>query len=554
MATEELWGREGVLTFPIDCDAVLKHLKQDMRDDWFLDTILYQDLFANTSSLQGVISDLLVEENGQYLGACRHIYDVPKKGLGIRYSLETDFYDRFIYQAICSYLIVFFDPLLSNRVLGHRFNKKRKEEKYLFKNRIELWRTFEGVTHTALTSDQALLATDLINYFENISISNIKSAFLSRLNAVKANGKEKLRIRNAVETLCLLLKRWSYSNKHGLPQNRDASSFIANVVLCDVDHKMEELGYDYYRYVDDIRIVCTDQRHARKALTDLIGELRKVGMNINSAKTEILTKDSDVQRIAEFFPTVDDRSLTIDNMWRSRSRRVIARSVSLIYEMLREIIEQKETQSRQFRFAVNRLKILIESAVFDASSDLAESLTNLIIDALETQPASTDQFCRMLSILELSSSALQSIEDYVKDPLRSIHSWQNYHLWLLLARKKLISEDLTSVALTKMQDSIFSPEIPAIFIYLKSVGQEDNLKPIVAGFSGSWPYQHQRYSLLSTKDFDREILKPIVEFLGIKVKGTAKRASRHLPSDGTLVSASEPIDVLNFYDYISPYE
>ena len=104
---EATWGDHGVLSFPVDCTAVLAHLHQDMRDDWFFDAIQHRDLFANKKDLKEVVTELLHEGNGRYLGSTRQVYDIPKKGLGIRYSLETDFYDRFVYQAICSYLIQF---------------------------------------------------------------------------------------------------------------------------------------------------------------------------------------------------------------------------------------------------------------------------------------------------------------------------------------------------------------------------------------------------------------------------------------------------------------
>jgi len=551
---DETWGTDGILSFPINCDSVLKHLKQDMRDDWFIDTLAYKDLFSNKEYLKKVIADLLEEGNGQYPGNTRTIYDIPKKGLGIRYSLETDFFDRFIYQAICSYLIEFFDPLLSHRVLGHRLNKKRRDERYLFKNRIDLWNTFEGVTHTAINSGQALLATDLINYFENISTDLIRSAFLSKIENINANGREKLRIRNAIETLCSLLVQWGYSEKHGLPQNRDASSFIANIVLSDVDHKIVELGYDYYRYVDDIRIICENPQHARKAITDLIGQLRTVGMNINSAKTEILTKDSPPQRISDFFPASDDRSLAIDNMWRSRSRRVISRSIAPLCEMLHDIIQNRETQSRQFRFAVNRLKILLDSGAFDIDKTLIKSLTSIIIDSLESQAASTDQFCRLLSMFEISEPEFERIEEYLENPLKSIHPWQNYHLWLLLAKKQRISELLLEAALNKIEQTILAPEIPAIFVYLKCINKDELLIPTIKIFKKEWPYQHQRYFLLATKDFDRETLKPLIGELKTRLKGTASRAIRHLPANGTLVISTEGRDILAIYDNISPYD
>lgn len=554
MTDDVIWGEQGVLAFPVDCDAVLKQLKQDMRDDWFFDALFYKDIYANKADLKKVITDLLCEGNGEYVGDYRQIYDVPKKGFGTRYSLETDFYDRFIYQSICTYLINYFDPLLSHRVLGHRLNKKRRNERYLFKNRIELWRTFEGVTHTAFANEQALLVTDLINYFENITVDLVRNSFLEKLSQIEANGKEKLRIRSAVDTLCNLLRRWGYSDRHGLPQNRDASSFIANVVLSNVDEKMAKMGYDYYRYVDDIRIICRDERHARKALTDLIAELRTVGMNINSAKTAILTSATESNSLAEFFPATDDRSVAIDNMWKSRSRRVIARSVPLIYELLKETIESRQTQSRQFRFAVNRIKILIEADLFDVESDLAGALTDLIIDSFETQAASTDQFCRILSIIELSDIALERIATYLQDHAKAIHPWQNYHLWMLLAKKKKSLDVLIDIAIQRLNQDVMAPEIPAIFIYLKSVGNEDALIPVIKEYRADWPYQHQRYFLFSVKDLDKDLLKPIVDLLGTKVRGTVKRATNHFPDDGSLVGLPERTDILNIYEHISPYD
>lgn len=553
--TDGAWGSEGVLSFPIDCDAVLKHLKRDMRDDWFCDVLFYKDLFANKNDLQQVVMAILEEGNGQYVGLERKIYDIPKNSLGIRYSLETDFYDRFVYQAICTFLIGYYDPILSHRVFGHRLNSRSRNNRYLFKSRIELWRTFEGVTFTAIRNNQALLATDLINYFENISVDLIKSAFLSKIGRVSASGRDKLRIRNAVETLCTLLVRWGYSERHGLPQNRDASSFIANVVLSDVDHKMSEMGYDYYRYVDDIRIICDDPKHARKALVELVGQLRTVGMNVNSAKTDILTIESDAARIADFFPASDDRSMAIDNMWRSRSRRVIARSVAPICEMLRELIGNKETQSRQFRFAVNRLRTLLGHGVFDAGSDIAASLTDLIIDSLETQAVSTDQFCGLLSVFDINDGAFVRLENFLSDSSRSIHPWQNYHLWLLFAKKRRESEILIDVAVRKLDANILTPEAPAIFVYLKSVNKENpHLLNRVGQYSEDWPYQHQRCFLLATKDLSRDVLKPLIDRLGTRIRGTVKRASGHLPDDGGIVGTPESDDLLSIYDHISPYE
>ena len=127
---------EQIFAFPIKASTVLIHLNEDMRDDWFTDVLLHKDLFSGKLSLANVINDLLMHGSGKYIANERKLFDIPKKGFGIRYSLETDFYDRFVYQSICSFLIKYYDPLLSNRVLGHRWNNRTSSSKYLFK--IEL--------------------------------------------------------------------------------------------------------------------------------------------------------------------------------------------------------------------------------------------------------------------------------------------------------------------------------------------------------------------------------------------------------------------------------
>ncbi|WP_152551345.1 RNA-directed DNA polymerase [Bordetella bronchiseptica] len=524
-----------------------------MRDDWFEDALQHRDLFASKQALQDVLHEVLLEGNGRYGASKRNVCDIPKKGLGVRYALETDFYDRFIYQAICSYLMPFYDPLLSPRVLGHRYDNRKRSEKDLFKGRIELWQTFEGVTKTALKNSQALFATDLINYFENITTDSIRTAFEGLIPQITASGPEKVLIRNSINTLCELMTHWGYSERHGLPQNRDASSFVANVVLNSVDQEMVRQGFDYYRYVDDIRIICNTPRSARHAATILIGQLRTVGMNINSAKTKILTAESSPADISEFFPGSDDRSLTIDSMWRSRSRRVIIRSTKYIFQLLRECIDSKQTQSRQFRFAVNRLIRIVEAGIFDVRDEIAAQLKSLLIDSLEDHAVSTDQYCRLLSILGLSPEDLGKIEQFLCDHERSIHSWQNYHLWLILARGKHKTAHLFALAKRRIENDILCPEVAAIFIYLRCVGEVSFLEGIATSFRSTWPYYHQRNYLLATSESDRNLIKPVVAHLGPKLKGTVARARSHFQEDVPLVER-ERTPMLKLYDELNPYD
>ncbi|EHK0031744.1 RNA-directed DNA polymerase [Vibrio parahaemolyticus] len=550
MAIDE---NEGLLTFPIDLSMTLKHLRQDMKDDWFYDTVRYEDLLTNTTNLKEILLENLSINHGNYESGDRALYDVPKRALGLRYTLETDFYDRFLYQAICTYLIPYFDPLLSNRVFSHRFNKHGKK-KYLFKHRIELWNTFENLSYVALVDKKSLLITDLLNYFEQITVETVENAFIGMLASINATGAEKNTIRSAISTLSTLLKKWCYSESHGLPQNRDASSFIANVVLDAVDKKMVEKGYDYFRYVDDIRIICNDEMEARRALNDLIFELRKLGLNINSKKTEILDKDS--KNKEEFFPSKDDTMTLIDTMWRSKSKKVITRSIPVLFDFLQKQIEQGDTQSRPFRYCINRFKTLISSNLFEAKSILAGEIADTLIGELGRQPVSTDQFCKLLKDLELSNQQNQAIVNFVVNKNVAIHGWQNYHLILLMAYKKYSSKTLVDHCEFLINQRLESPEVPACFIYLASIGLESKVEQFIKNYNETWPYQHQRYFLIALQNTPNKKMKPMFGKVGYRLKGTVNRLKSNKNFKGETVYLKEfnmtMID--DIYDEISPYE
>lgn len=371
---------------------------------------------------------------------------------------------------------------------------------------------------------------------------------------IKASGSEKNIIRSAVTTLRALLEKWCYSERHGLPQNRDASSFIANVVLDAVDKNMVSKGYDYFRYVDDIRIICRDEMEARRALNDLIFELRKLSLNINSKKTVILHSHS--ENILEFFPSKNDTMILIDTMWRSKSKKVIARSIPILFEFLQKQINEGETQSRSFRYCINRFKTLISSNLFDSKSILASEIADVLIREFGRQPVSTDQFCKLLMDLDLSNDQSNSIVNFIVNENVAIHGWQNYHLILLMAYKKHVSDDLVRHCKLQIAQRIESPVVPACFIYLASIGFESEVEEFIKDFKTSWPYQHQRYFLIALQNTPKEKMKPMFGKVGYRLKGTVDRLQSNKKFKGETVYLKDfNITVIDeIYDELSPYE
>src|SRR3546814_16542816 len=87
-------------------------------------------------------------------------------------------------------------------------------------------------------------------------------------------------------------------------------------------------------------------------------------------------------------------------MWQSRSRRIVMRSVTYIFEILSKCIEAGETQTRSFRFAVNRVAQIVESGLFDVSDALSTSLLDTLPASLSEHTVPPDQYFRLISILD----------------------------------------------------------------------------------------------------------------------------------------------------------
>ena len=374
------------------------------------------------------------------------------------------------------------------------------------------------------------------------------------ISNINATGSDKNKIRSAVNTLKVLLEKWCYSERHGLPQNRDASSFIANVVLDAVDKSMVNRGYDYFRYVDDIRIICSDEFEAKRALNDLIYELRKLGLNINSKKTVILNHAS--ENIKEYFPSADDNMTLIDTMWRSKSKKVITRSIPVLFDFLQRQLDTGETQSRPFRYCINRFKTLISTNLFDSKSILASEIADALIAELPKQPVSTDQFCRLLMDLDLSKIQYQTIVDFLVNKDVAIYGWQNYQLLMLMSYKKFKDNDLVNHCKNLIRHNVDCAEVPACFIYLASIGLESDVEEFIEDFRDTWSYQHQRYFLIALQNTPKEKLKPMFGKVGYRLQGTVARLKENKIFKGETVYFKDFNTTLidEIYDEISPYE
>lgn len=537
-------------------DVALKRLKQDLRDDWFPDFLEFRDVLENKDYFLDQLRGYTQSNELYEPGPAVH-FDIPKPGFTIRYSSETNIIDRLIYQACVDFIAHELDKIHSASIYSHRTNTDWGN-KYFFKYAVDEWNQFLSDTRLELDKEEneVLLITDLSNYYESISIKDLNNTLNFQIENLKISPKRKKEFKKVSSQLNRLLSNWCQPDtKRGIPQNRDASSFLSNIFLNPVDDVIIKAGYKYFRYMDDIRIVCKNKFEARKVLKLLVKELRKKGLNVNSKKTQILDlNNSDHRLLANEALQKNDKQIDqIESLLKSRKARGVQIAVPMLRKKTISLIESGGTLDRHFRFCVNRLERLVRIPELKSKLDLDE-ITNTIISELINQPWSTDSFARYLISVPLSENQLQKIANILLDHEKNIYEWQEYHIWRILIYRNYKCSDL----LDKARENLIhrATDIPIVggsALYLCAIGDGNDRKQIADNFQNLNNFFSQRIALIGIKNLDyASIIKGSVEkFLDKSHKGTYKRLNTNFTDIYCLTPSK--LNFKDFYDELPEF-
>lgn len=151
-----------------------------------------------------------------------------------------------------------------------------KSWKYQYNNFVdEVVRIFnDGSTWIA--------STDIVSFYDTIDHQTLFH-FVKKY----ANGDSRF-----VSFFKQCLAKWAAHNtdtsmSRGIPQGCNASDFLANLYLYEIDQHMIVKGYQYTRYVDDIRILSKDKSIVQRGLIDFDLELKKYGLVAQVNKTSV---------------------------------------------------------------------------------------------------------------------------------------------------------------------------------------------------------------------------------------------------------------------------
>jgi retron-type reverse transcriptase len=473
---------------------IWRYLQKDIDDDWFQDPIRYED-FKILSQDADFFEKNIRENFGRYQAQGHEIFHLPKGNFTLRYSLETSFYDRYMYLNLVLPLMKLFDPLIDNRVYNHRYCG---EDGYLFLNPVNQWEKFEGIIRSEAHA-QCVLETDIQNYFENINLATLKNDLEECLRDANVSTKELVQTRFIIDRLMECMEKWSYDGKRGLPQNRDCSSFLANIYMRSIDKIMIEAGFEYYRYMDDIRIICADRFKARQALKDLVINLRDKHLSLNGKKTRKILPGTELHDII-LQPKIELKK--IDSLLITKKKANVAIGYSLLKERCIELINGCKFEEREFRFCINRLSKLARCKEYKVPHDFWNEIAEGVVSAIVECPTSTDRVYDFLASVGLNIDSTAIIVDYLCNPEKSIYEWQNYWLWKLLIIREVKEDKLSDRARMILKNDVQIPDKAGAILYLAVFGNLDDKKKIMKSIDKNDSIFLQRHKWLASKGLD----------------------------------------------------
>ncbi|MBY3151935.1 hypothetical protein HFO56_06000 [Rhizobium laguerreae] len=337
------------------------HLTRNELGKGFFYDYLAADAFGNS------LNDNLVElrrrlNNETYQPKPLLEVAVPKGALGTRPGSFISIDDRVVLWSIIKKIAPIFDGYLSDDIYSYRLNKDDPDanifkegsineimhhaylkgniiRKYIdpFEAWYELWPEFEEVSKDIRDEGFGFLSvSDISAYFENISLPILRDMLLNKIPT-----EQKI-----VNHISSCLENWAVSTHdgfrphRGIPQGTSISSFLGNIYLIGIDNIFKEFSnkYEirYIRYMDDVRIFSKDINTARRIVFTLENAVRKFHLNLQSAKTIILSEENGGQISKYIYDSrMDMITKQVEDLSKIKSKEDLKKVVKNCYSIAR---------------------------------------------------------------------------------------------------------------------------------------------------------------------------------------------------------------------------
>lgn len=474
--------------------AVVPWLIEDAHDDFFPDALCFRDI---NDQLEAYLTNrqhrmLSFEQIGFFKEY------VPKKNLMLREAICLHPIHRIIYLAVLHYLIPKLDHRFLHGVYSYRSDQLDEPNKYPFGRKMERWKAFHNDFRGKVLENGsgAVLLTDLSSFYDHINVDQLCLQIQSLLGAGLIEDDKQV-----IELLRRILNQWS-SDGYGIPQNMDPSNLFGSLYLHHVDEEMSSRRYQYFRWVDDIRIVAKNREQAIRALHDLQRVCEKHRLFLASNKTEILTSGD--AKFDELLNVEDDTILSeAEDMMNVGDCDSIASRINDWFARL-EFHAGPTGDDRRFRAYANRI---IRACDFERfKDDTLNRLTAFVLPRFESHPERSDQWSKMLRC-NPTNEVKQAVEGLLLKPSPLVFDWQRFYLWrLVLHLPKPISSELLQKAIEVSGSTIsHSVSAQAILVIGKHGNNTNRERVFIDHFTTMQPCCVQRAILIAIQELPIEL-------------------------------------------------
>ncbi len=473
----------------------IKFLKKDIYDDWFCDIQNFDDIFNDINNITNIINDKIRSGKGIYLADNPILFNIPKENGAFRYTLELCPLDRLAYHIFGIQLIHYLDRSLPFNVLGHR---KNLDDKMLFKPMIEQWNKFENYTRIS-GINKHIIQTDISNYFDYININRLRIELINSASDANLSSEDFVNCIYAIESIFSILKQISFDGERGLPQNKDISSFLANIYMRPLDKCLKDAIY--FRYMDDIRIIADTRADANRYMLCIIEELRKCGLSLNSSKTKILIPNS--QEHSHFCFEMDLEAKKTDSLFNSGKRKYVMESFNIIYSNVLKYLDESKVNERKFRFYSNRLITFLNAKDVKVPNKFKKEISSKLIGVITAKPDSADKICALVKAIGPFKKLQDDLVKWAVTPDNLTYEWAVYTIIKTLIIQSYKSKTLDNYCKACLND-INTPDnirgISAVYLNKKAK------KSIINLLSRNNSHFFQRHLIIALSEMKPDIL------------------------------------------------